>query len=267
MILQVEHGYFSYDPKRYIIDDIGFTLNQGEVLSVLGPNGVGKTTLLKCVMGLLKWNKGRTLLDGKDIREYSVKDFWSNIAYVPQAKQSTFSYNALEMVMFGRSAHLGFFRQPTEEDREKALACMEEIGVAFLQDKLCNEMSGGELQMVLIARALAAEPKILILDEPESNLDFKNQLTVLDTIKNLSRIKNISVIVNTHYPDHALQISDSAVILKQNGECLYGTSRSIISEENLIDAFNVKVRLRDVDIEQSVYTCVIPVAVLQKAAV
>ena len=267
MILQVEHGYFSYDPKRYIIDDIGFTLNQGEVLSVLGPNGVGKTTLLKCVMGLLKWNKGRTLLDGKDIRDYSVKDFWSNIAYVPQAKQSTFSYNALEMVMFGRSAHLGFFRQPTEEDRERALACMEEIGVAFLQDKLCNEMSGGELQMVLIARALAAEPKILILDEPESNLDFKNQLTVLDTIKNLSRTKNISVIVNTHNPDHALQISDSAVILKQNGECLYGTSRSIISEENLIDAFNVKVRLRDVDIEQSVYTCVIPVAVLQKAAV
>jgi len=258
MILQVEHGYFSYNPKRYIIDDICFTLNQGEVLSVLGPNGVGKTTLLKCVMGLLKWNKGRTLLDGKDIREYSVKDFWSNIAYVPQAKQSTFSYNALEMVMFGRSAHLGFFRQPTEEDREKALACMEEIGVAFLQDKLCNEMSGGELQMVLIARALAAEPKILILDEPESNLDFKNQLIILNTIYRLAKERRISAVVSTHYPAHAMKIADKALILNKSGESTSGAVEKVITEDSMKKAFGVQVCINEFEYQNAIYKDVVP---------
>ncbi|MGI5174556.1 ABC transporter ATP-binding protein [Treponema sp. OMZ 840] len=260
MTFEVQNGRFSYGGQKNIIDNISFTLHQGKVLSVLGPNGVGKTTLLKCLMGLLKWNSGCTLLDGKNIRDYSPKEFWSKVAYVPQAKQSTFAYTALEMVTFGRSAHLDFFRQPTDEDRRTALACMKDIGIDFLQNKLCSEMSGGELQMVLIARALAANPQLLVLDEPESNLDFKNQLTVLDTIKDLSRTKNISVIVNTHYPDHAIQIADSTVILKRNGECLYGDTARIINEANLIDAFNVKVRLRDVLIEEETYTCVIPVS-------
>ena len=258
MILQVEHGYFSYDPKRYIIDDIGFTLNQGEVLSVLGPNGVGKTTLLKCVMGLLKWNKGRTLLDGKDIRDYSVKDFWSNIAYVPQAKGIAFGFTAFDMVLLGRSAHLGTFEQPDEKDKRIALRAMEDTGIASLRDKLCTEMSGGELQMVLIARALAVEPEMLVFDEPESNLDFKNQLIILNTIYRLAKERHISAVVNTHYPAHAMKIADKALILNRDGESTSGAIEKVITEDSMKKTFSVQVHINEFEYQNTKYKDVVP---------
>ena len=268
-MIEVENASFAYSDAPPLFRNVSFRVDASQILAVMGANGIGKTTLIKCIMGFLRLQTGKIFIGRKKIDRADMDDksFWDSVAYVPQAKKSVFGYQVKEMVVLGRNASIAFGRVPSKRDYEYVDAVLERFGIIDLKEKSCNQLSGGQLQMVLIARALVKNPEVLILDEPESNLDFKNQLTVLDTIKNLSRTKNISVIVNTHYPDHALQISDSAVILKQNGECLYGTSRSIISEENLIDAFNVKVRLRDVDIEQSVYTCVIPVAVLQKAAV
>lgn len=240
MIFEVKNGCFGYKNKT-ILRDVNFTVQKGEIMSVLGSNGVGKTTLLKCMMGLLKWNSGTTYIDGKNINAYKSREFWQRIAYVPQAKGAAFGYSAIDMVTMGRSAHLGLFSQPKEKDREAAECAMEDMKICYLRDKLCTEMSGGELQMVLIARALTISPSMLVLDEPESNLDFRNQLIILDTIRKLSQKRGISAIVNTHYPEHALKISDKALILNKDGSNIFGKADEIINEENMKHSFSVQV--------------------------
>ncbi|MFV0496625.1 MAG: ABC transporter ATP-binding protein [Candidatus Fimivivens sp.] len=260
MIFEVLNGFFSYPhTDQQVLQNICLRVESGQVLSILGSNGVGKTTLLRCMMGLLTWNSGKTLLDGIPLNTIPSRQLWQKIAYVPQAKNAIFSYTAKEMVTLGRSAHLDLFAQPGKKDYEIALSCMESVGIMNLRDKRCNQMSGGELQMVLIARALTGNPSLLVLDEPESNLDFKNQLTVLNCIKNLSRERGISVVVNTHYPDHALQMADEALILNCDGTCAYGSSDSVINEKNLHNAFSVQVRIRHVAVDNQNYPCVIPV--------
>lgn len=262
MIYEVKNGTFGYK-DTLILNDINFTVHEGEVMSILGPNGVGKTTLLKCMMGLLKWHSGVSMLDGKNIKSIKPKEFWQKVAYVPQAKGSAFGFSAIDMVTLGRSAHLGTFSQPKEEDRVAAIRAMEDMGILHLKDKLCTEMSGGELQMVLIARALTIEPSMLVLDEPESNLDFKNQLIILDTIRNLSKKRGISAVVNTHYPEHALKISDQALILNREGKNIFGKAEEIINEENMRNAFSVQVHINKFDYEGTEYKSVVPLHLIQ----
>lgn len=259
MKFEVRNGSFGYE-KRKILNDISFDVKNGEVMSVLGSNGVGKTTLLKCMMGFLKWDKGQTYIDGKLFQEIPHKDIWKKIAYVPQAKGAAFAYTAMDMVVLGRSAHIGTFRQPGKEDMDIAKNAMEEIGILHLKDKLCTRMSGGELQMVLIARALTVSPQMLVLDEPESNLDFKNQLIILDTIRKLSRERNISAIVNTHYPAHALQLSDKALMLNRDGTSFYGEAGEIINEKNMKTSFGVNVYVDRLSLNEKEYRSVIPLS-------
>lgn len=257
MIFEVKNGTFGYK-NELILNDINFTVRDGEVMSILGPNGVGKTTLLKCMMGLLKWKSGTSLLDSQNIKNIKPKEFWQKVAYVPQAKGSAFGFTAIDMVTLGRSAHLGTFAQPKAEDREAARRAMEDMGILHLKDKLCTEMSGGELQMVLIARALTIDPSMLVLDEPESNLDFRNQLIILETIKRLSRKRGISAVVNTHYPEHALKISDNALILNREGRNIFGKADDIINEENMRNAFHVQVHINQFAFEEKEYKSVVP---------
>ena len=262
MIFEVKNGSFGYD-KRLILNNISFDVKKGEVMSVLGSNGVGKTTLLKCMMGFLQWQKGQSYIDGVPLSEISSMDLWKRIAYVPQAKGSAFGYSALDMVVLGRSAHIGTFRQPKKEDLDIALAAMEDLGILHLKDKLCTRMSGGELQMVLIARALTVFPELLVLDEPESNLDFKNQLIILDSIKKLSRERNISAIVNTHYPAHALQLSDKALMMNKDGTSFYGSAEDVINEENMRKVFSVNVYIDEYRRDNNTYRSVIPLSLAQ----
>ncbi len=262
MKFEVRNGVFAYGKKK-IIDGVSFSVEDGEILCVLGSNGVGKTTLLKCMMGLNKWTSGGTFIDGTPISEIPNKEFWKKIAYVPQAKNSAFSFTALDMVTMGRSAHLGMFSQPSKEDEERALQAMEDVGVLYLKDKLCTQMSGGELQMVLIARALTVNPQMLVLDEPESNLDFKNQLVILNVIKRLSVEKHISAIVNTHFPAHAMKISDKALILnKDDRTYFYGRGCDVINEENMKKTFSVQVHINEFDFQNRHYRSVEPLYVV-----
>lgn len=261
MIFSVENGSFGYG-ERQILHNINFDLKSGEVLTVLGPNGVGKTTLLKCMMGMLKWNSGRTTLDEKPMNEMKPADVWQRIAYVPQSKVTALSYTAFEMVLMGRSARLGLFAQPSKEDYRIAEEAMESVGITHLRDKNCSKISGGELQMVLIARALSTRPEMLVLDEPESNLDFKNQLIVLETIQRLSKEQNIAAIVNTHYPAHALKIGDKALLLNYNGSCKFGPVTEIVSERNMGDAFKVEVKIVDFQYKDREHKGVIPISIL-----
>ena len=265
MNFQVEHASFGYKKEPDILKDIHFQIGKGEILSILGSNGVGKTTLLKCTLGFLPWRSGQTLIDGKPWHEWKNQEIWKRIGYVPQAKRSAFSYTTEEMVLLGRNAHLGLLSQPTKKDMDHAKSCLEMVGMSRLIGKLCNEISGGELQMVLIARALATDPELLILDEPESNLDFKNQLIVIHTIRDLCRERGISSIVNTHYPEHALAISHKALILNRDGTNAFGEASEIINEERLGKAFDVDVRIRSFQVERNMHTCVLPIDVVRKS--
>jgi iron complex transport system ATP-binding protein len=260
MTFSVHHASFAYR-QMSILKDICFCVEPGQTLAILGPNGVGKTTLLKCMMGLLKWDSGASQIDGMSISQIHYREFWKKIAYVPQAKNSVFSYSAEEMVVMGRSAHIGSFRQPSASDYALARQAMAEVGISHLRDRLCSEISGGELQMVLIARALSAQPSMLVLDEPESNLDFKNQLIILDTIEGLAREKNISCIFNTHYPAHALKIASHALVLTRDRHSLFGPAREVINEDNMRRAFEVNVHINEVQVNQKSYTSVLALSV------
>ena len=232
-MLQVKEGSFEYTRGKSILKNITFTLREKEILAVMGPNGVGKTTLLKCLMGILKWQSGHSKLDGMDSSAARIK-----IGYVPQAHQFSFPYSVLDMVVFGRAKYMSVFATPGKEDYRIARNALEEVGILHLSDKSCNRLSGGQLQMVLIARALAGEPRLLILDEPESHLDFYNQLTILEIIKRLTREKEIACIMNTHYPNHAINMADQVLLLN---ECKYvvGNPIKVLSKENVKEYFGV----------------------------
>jgi iron complex transport system ATP-binding protein len=261
MIFSVRNASFGYRVGDPVLRNISFSVEPGQALAILGPNGAGKTTLLKCMMGLLNWREGSSEIDGAPIQRVPHRELWKKIAYVPQAKNSAFSFTAEEMVVMGRGAHIGTFGQPRGADYECARRAMDDVGIRRLSGKLCGEMSGGELQMVLIARALAADPSMLVLDEPESNLDFKNQLIILETIERLSRGRGISCVFNTHYPAHALKVATHALILASGGESIFGPVHEVVNEENMRKAFSVNVHINKVCVNQKDYTAVLALSV------
>ena len=179
MTLTVENGYFSYDGRHTVLSDIGFCASPGEIVAILGKNGSGKTTLLKCSVGLLKWSGGHSFLDGRDVLHIKSRELWSKISYVPQAKSSFGGYTVLDSVLLGFGSSIGIFGKPQKSDVEKALSVLRRLNIENLAYKKCSDLSGGEKQMVLIARAIACDPEILILDEPESNLDFNRAARTL----------------------------------------------------------------------------------------
>lgn len=266
MILEIKDGCFGYPKQPEILTDINLTLEEGKILSILGPNGIGKTTLLKCMIGLQSWRKGQTLIYGKNIAQMTPKELWSTISYIPQSHSFAFSFTGLEMVMMGRSAHLGIFEQPGDKDLQLAEEMMERVGITRLAHKDCNQMSGGELQMVLIAKALLNDPKLIILDEPETGLDFHNQILVLNMIEKLSHEEGISAIMNTHYPTNALSVSDDALMLNRKGSYIYGRTQEILNEENISNCFDVNVLVSQQTYQNKIVKSIIPVSLTQGSA-
>ena len=263
MNLTIENASFGYSADRTIIKGLNFSAKSGELIAILGPNGAGKTTLLRCVMGFLRWQSGKSMLDGEDIRTMSGRKFWQKVSYVPQAKGVAVSYTVREMILLGRTGGMGVFSSPCREDIEKAEELAEKLNITRLLDKKCNEISGGELQMVLIARALASEPELLILDEPESNLDFRNQLIVLDTLSSLTA-QGLCCIFNTHYPEHALTRATKSLILKKDGETLFGDTPQIVTEQNIEQAFGVETVISEVETPGNIYRSITAVGLAKQ---
>lgn len=260
MRLEVENGEFAYENGRILFEKVCFDVEKGEILTILGPNGVGKTTLLKCTTSLLQWKKGTTLIDHKPLKELKTSDVWKKIGYVPQNRGTVFSYTVLDMVLLGRAPYLSLLSMPGKKDVEIARDALETVGVTYLEEKRCSEISGGEMQMVLIARALASEPQVLILDEPESHLDFKNQLLILEILQKIAQDKDISCIINTHFPTHALQISDKTLMLGKERKHIFGLAGKVITEENLQKYFGVNVKIIPFDNEGKIMKTVVPLA-------
>jgi len=258
--LSIQNGSFFYQKGTPIFQNISFSADAGQILAILGPNGAGKTTLLRCITGMLKWKSGESLLDGKPIQTMSSRELWSKMAYVPQAKSASSAYTAFETVLLGRSSHLNAFSAPRQADLEKAKEVMELLGIYHLADKKCTAISGGELQMVLIAKALASDPRVLILDEPESNLDFKNQLIVLSAMTRLAQ-SGMTCIFNTHYPAHALQRADKSLILSRGGEYVFGATSAVVTKENIRRAFGVEAVIGEIETPGNLLPNVIPLQI------
>jgi iron complex transport system ATP-binding protein len=237
-MIKIENGAFYYDPEKVLFDGLSLRLERNRTLAILGPNGVGKTSLLRCLMRFLRLKRGAIYIDGADNRSIADSLFWRTVSYVPQAKNLVFGYSVLDMIMMGRCPYVGMGRLPKKEDLHAAEETMARLGLEHLAERSCNSLSGGELQMTLIARALVKKPSLLIMDEPESNLDMKNQLKILDIIQNLKREQNLTIILNTHFPTHAMRVADK-VLLLGNDRYLYDDTHAAITEENIMEYFGV----------------------------
>jgi len=232
---------FSYG--RFSIKDITFDVEKGEVLTLLGPNGSGKTTILKCIYGLLKPIKECVYVDGKDFHKLNLKEKSKLAGYVPQIHHPPFPYTVLDVVVMGLTPQLGVFDVPKEEHYKKAIKALKLLEIEWLKNRPYTQLSGGQLQLVLIARALVQEPKIMLLDEPTAHLDFKNQIKILEIIKKLAKKQGISAVLTLHDPNLASIYSDTIALVKDGIIKAVGKPSEIIVEELLEDVYGVPVRI------------------------
>jgi iron complex transport system ATP-binding protein len=225
-MLELDRLGFAYDRENWLFREVSYHLSPGEILSVLGPNGRGKTTLLRCVVGLAEPSEGRVRVDGV-------------IGYVPQSHRSTFAYNALDMVLMGRVRHLGRMTTPGRRDYRCAEAALGRVGAATLAERDYPSLSGGERQLVLIARAIAAEVQVLVLDEPAAALDLSNQGRVLHLLRSLAD-EGHGIVLTTHHPDHALEIADTALLLGGGADVRVGPATTLLTDTAVSDLYGVR---------------------------
>ncbi|MDD3573891.1 ABC transporter ATP-binding protein [Methanospirillum sp.] len=242
-----ENLRFSWDGKRDIFKDVSFSLASGDIFCIIGPNGTGKSTLMKCMIDILEYQHGMAMVDGEDIRNIDRKTLAKKIAYVPQGYQVAFPYSVLEYVLMGRAPYISAFSSPGEQDLEIALDAIAEAGIMHLVHKPVNEVSGGEHQMALIARALAQQPELLLLDEPTSHLDFGNQMQVLSLIERLKE-RGITIVMTSHFPDHAFMVSDLVGIMKDGSFTMIGPAEEVITRKTLKDTYLVDIHVEYVKI-------------------
>lgn len=243
MSLSVSNLHFSYGAHA-VLSGVDFSLEQGEMMTVLGPNGTGKTTLFKCILGFMANYTGSILIDSDEARSLSPRELAKRIAYIPQNHQQAFGYNVLDMVLMGTAHSLSLFSLPGEKQRMDAYAALERLGIAHLAEKNFGRISGGEQQLVLIARALAQKAKLFIMDEPTASLDYGNQDRVMQLVKSLTQ-EGFSILLSTHNPQHALWFSDRVLALKGGKVLASGAPNEIISTPLLRELYGMNAILLD----------------------
>jgi iron complex transport system ATP-binding protein len=241
-MLNVKDAKFFYDAGANVFEDVSFSVSEGEVFGILGPNGSGKTTLLKCVANLLKLKSGIISIGSKDTRSFTRTALSKKIGFLPQLHVSTYPFNVLDVAVMGRAPHLGLVSAPSEKDIRIAEANLKLLGIFDLADRPYTKLSGGQIQLVLIAMVLTQEPDILLLDEPTSHLDFGNQVRIIETMHMLAN-KGLSVIFTTHFPNHVFQLSCRCALMNKGRLAAVGEADSVITEENLREIYGIDVKI------------------------
>ena len=256
MRLEIKNLSCGYN-DRAVIENFNASLADGDVFCLLGSNGVGKTTTFKTILGFLKPLGGEILADGANVLAMtSDKARAQLISYVPQAHVPPFAFSVFDVVMMSANARLGMFERPSKEDESVALGALETLKMGDFKDKIYTDLSGGERQMVLIARALAQRSKIILLDEPTANLDFGNQMRVLRQIKELAAHGYI-VVMTSHQPEQVFYVGAKVAMLGRDKSYIYGAAKEVVTSENLREIYGTDIRVVRNEIEgEERYSCV-----------
>ena len=242
MRLEVQGLKFGYSPDRPVLDGISFSVGGDGIFCILGRNGTGKSTLLKCLVGEER-AEGTVLLDGKPFSACSAREVARKIGYLPQNHVPRFPFRVLDVVMMGRTAHLGYFAHPGKEDEEIARRNMEFLSISHLCEQPYTNISGGERQLVLIAAALTQEPEFLLMDEPTSHLDFGNSHRFLELVERLHD-SHIGILMTTHFPEQALFLNAETFILKGGHLQESGRAEEVIRQDSMEALYELPVHIR-----------------------
>jgi iron complex transport system ATP-binding protein len=241
--LTADNLSFGY-PGKTVGSQVSLTLDAGEAVCVLGPNGGGKTTLFRTLLGLLSPHAGEVRLEDKPLAQWSRVGLARSIAYVPQAHESLFAFTVEEVVLMGRTAHVGLFGSPSSEDRKMTGEAIEALGLAHLAEAVYTRISGGERQLTLIARAIAQGAQLIVLDEPTASLDFGNRARVLEMLAGIAE-RGLGVLFSTHHPDEAYACADRVLMLKAGKIIESGPSDAVINAHNLQTLYGVPVEIAE----------------------
>lgn len=242
MILEAKNLGFFYNIERILFRHVNFGIEKGEIFSVLGANGAGKSTMMNCIANLLKPCEGEILMEGKPVTELSLTETAKKIGYVPQIHTPAYGYEVRDFVVMGRAPYLGFFNKPSRKDYEMAEEALDELGILALAKRPYTELSGGERQQVTIARVIVQQPDIIMLDEPTNHLDYGNQMRMLKLIKRLAG-KGYGIILTSHMPDHVLFLGGRAGLLHENGSFETGNTEEVVTEQNLRRLYHIDVHM------------------------
>ena len=253
MSIQVNDLSFSYG-DRPVLKNVTFSAGYGEFLSVLGPNGVGKSTLFRCMLGLLTPSAGTVSIDGIPISSLSAAQLARRIAYIPQSHSPVFNFSVFDMVLMGTTAQTGAFSSPGRAQTALVEQCLDKLGISHLRDRGYGSLSGGERQLVLIARAMAQQAKILVMDEPSASLDYGNRIRVMQTVRRLAG-EGYCVIQSTHDPDQAYLYSDTVLALSGGEVLAWGTPKDTVQDPLISALYGVEVEVCSLQ-EDAVRVCV-----------
>lgn len=247
-MIEVQDICFNYADKGNLLQNISFSAAAGDVVCLLGPNGAGKTTLLRCLLDINKPSRGEILVDGNNVKTMKPKEKARVVAYVPQNTTAVFSYQVIEVVIMGRTPHLAIMTTPSSRDIEIAEQALAQLEITHLAQRHFDELSGGERQMVLIARALAQQAQILIMDEPTSSLDYGNQVRILKLVRMLSG-QGYTIIMSSHFPDHAFLCANQVLMMKKGVVLQSGHPDQVVTTENLTRLYASTIQVVDIPLQ------------------
>lgn len=244
-LIKLKNVSFTYSSENnHVLRTLSLDVRKGHITAILGPNGIGKTTLLHLILGWIKADNGSIYLADKKQEGYSRREMGRLLGLVPQDEHITFEYSLLEYVLLGRSPHLHSLESPGKKDYKAAMTALEKVGLENLADRPVTHLSGGEKQLVLVARSLAQEPEILLLDEPMSNLDIANKIKLIEVLSSLKK-EGVTILFTSHEPEVAAAISNYLILMGNDNIIEHGTVDKVLSSESLSRIYGITVRVAD----------------------
>lgn len=257
-MLEVKNLRCGYRNKT-ILQNVSFTAETGDTVCMLGANGSGKSTLIKTMVGLIDPKEGEILIDGEDIKNWSWSKRAKAISYIPQTFSSMFQYKGIDIVLMGRTSYLNLSSSPSKEDEEMAEEAMRRLKILHLKDKIYSQLSGGERQLVKIAQALVQQSKIIIMDEPTNNLDFGNQVTMLNHLKDCTNL-GITIIMATHFPEQAFLYGTKALLVKDKTVTEVDKPKENLTEEDFQALYGIDIKIVELDLGGKTMKMCLPIS-------